>query len=176
VYQSILDKIQEELDRSDEEFIIAFKSKYSNPFPPSYILLEITSFGALSRLYGNLLQGSAKRNIAKAFGLPDKIFESWLHSLVYIRNMCAHHARLWNRQIGIKPMFPRNTHNVWIDTNGISNRKMYYILSMIIYLLNVVNPNHTFKQKLESLFVKYPNVDRAAMGFPANWNTEPLWK
>jgi len=46
---------------------------------------------------------------------------------------------------------------------------------MIIYLLNTINPNHTFKQKLESLFKKYPNVDRAAMGFPAGWENEALW-
>jgi abortive infection bacteriophage resistance protein len=175
VHQATLKKIQEEFNRSDDEFILAFKSKYSNFLPPSYILLEITSFGALSRLYGNLASKNAKRDIAKTFGLPDKVFESWLHSLVYIRNMCAHHARLWNRQIGIKPMLPRHTQYDWINTDGISNRKMYYVLSMIIYLLNVVNPNHTFKQKLENLFTKYPNVDRTAMGFPANWHDEPLW-
>jgi abortive infection bacteriophage resistance protein len=46
---------------------------------------------------------------------------------------------------------------------------------MIIYLLNVINPNHTFKQKLEELFAKYPNVDRAAMGFPTTWQSELLW-
>ena len=176
VHQSTLEKIQEELNRSDEEFIIAFKSKYSNRFPPSFILLEITSFGALSRLYSNLKSGKDKKDVAKAFGLSAKAFESWLHSLVYIRNMCAHHARLWNRQVGIKPLFPRHTHNTWIDTNGVSNRKMYYVFSMIIYLLNVVNPKHTFKQKLENLFQKYPNVDRMAMGFPTGWRNELLWK
>jgi abortive infection bacteriophage resistance protein len=175
VHRLTLDKIQDELDRSDEEFILSFKSKYSNRFPPSFILLEITSFGALSRLYGNLKQGKPRKNIAGTFGLPDRVFESWLHSLVYIRNMCAHHARLWNRQIGIKPLYPRHTHNTWIDTDGVSNRRMYYILSIILYLLNVVNPGHTFKQKLANLFLKYPNVDRAAMGFPAGWRNEPLW-
>jgi hypothetical protein len=46
----------------------------------------------------------------------------------------------------------------------------------LLYLLNTVNPNHTLTQKLEKLFQKYPNVDRAAMGFPANWQNEPLWK
>jgi abortive infection bacteriophage resistance protein len=137
--------------------------------------LEITSFGALSRLYGNLKPGKFQKDIARAFGLPDKVLESWLHSLVYIRNMCAHHARLWNRQVGIKPLFPRHTQNTWIDTNGVSNRRMFYILSMILYLLNVVNPKHTFRQKLENLFLKYPNVDRTAMGFPKNWMNEPLW-
>jgi abortive infection bacteriophage resistance protein len=176
LHQSTLNKIKEELHRSDEEFIMAFKSKYSNDFPPSFILLEITSFGTLSRLYGNLQSGRIKRDIAKAFGLPDKALESWLHSLVYIRNMCAHHARLWNRQVGIKPLFPRHTQHIWINASNVSNRRMYYILSMTIYLLNVVNPTHTFKQKLENLFLKYPNVDRAAMGFPANWQSEPLWQ
>jgi abortive infection bacteriophage resistance protein len=56
------------------------------------------------------------------------------------------------------------------------NNRMFYALSMIIYLLNTVNPNHNFKRKLENLFLKYPNVDRAAMGFPADWRNEPLWK
>ena len=176
MHQSTLDKIQDELKRSDEEFIIAFKSKYSNPCPPSFILLEITSFGTLSRLYENLKQGKTKKDLAKIFGLPDKVLESWLHSLVYIRNVCAHHARLWNRQIGIKPLFPRHTQNNWIDTNNISNRKMYYVLSILIYFLNTVNPNHTFRQKLKILFAKYPNVDRTAMGLPAGWQNEPLWK
>ena len=176
VHQTTLDKLQEEFDRSDEEFIIAFKAKYSNRFPPSFILLEITSFGALSRLYGNMKPGKDKKDVARAFGLPDKVFESWLHSIVYIRNMCAHHTRLWNRQVGIKPQFPRHNHNTWINTDGISNRRMYYILSMIIYFLNTVNPKNTFKQKLNSLFEKYPNVDKRAMGFPADWKNEPLWK
>ena len=176
IHQITLDKIQEELKRSDEEFIIAFKAKYSNHFPPSFILLEITSFGALSRLYSNLKQGKDKKEIAKSLGLPDKVLESWLHSLVYIRNMCAHHTRLWNRQVGIKPLFPRHTYNDWINTENISNRRMYYILSMIIYLLNVVNPRHTFKRKLNKLFEKYPNVDKRAMGFPDNWYNESLWK
>ena len=176
IYHSTLSKIREEFNRSDEEFILSFKSKYSNSFPPSYILLETTSFGALSCLYSILKSGKDKKSIAKLFGLPDKVFESWLHSLVYIRNICAHHSRLWNRQIGIKPLYPRHSANVWINTDGVSNKRLYYILSIIIYFLNVINPKHTFKQKLENLFLKYSNVDRAAMGFPANWDSEPLWK
>ena len=52
---------------------------------------------------------------------------------------------------------------------------MYYILSIIIYLLNTITPDHTFKQKLETLFLKYSNVDGRAMGFPDSWRSEPLW-
>jgi abortive infection bacteriophage resistance protein len=176
VHQSTLAKVKEEFDRSDEEFIIAFKAKYSNLFPPSFILLEVTSFGALSRLYSNLKSGKDKRDIARSFGLPDVAFASWLHSIVYIRNVCAHHARIWNRPLSIQPLFPRSASNTWLANRQTGINRVYYILSMIIYLLNTVNPKHTFKQKLEDLFLKYPNVDRAAMGFPTDWRTEPLWK
>ena len=176
VYGSTIDKIKEELDRSDEEFIIAFKSKYSNDFPPSFILLEITSFGALSRLYDNLKHGKSRKDIASMFGLSDKVFASWLHSFVYIRNVCAHHARIWNRWLRIQPLFPKNVPNIWLENKTTSNNRLYYVLSMIIYFLNTVNPEHSFKQKLNDLFEKYPNVDKRAMGFPVNWQDEPLWK
>ena len=175
-YQSTIAKIKEEMSRSDEDFIISFHEKYSNLLPPSFITLETTSFGALSRLYENLQAGKTKREIALSFGLYDRVFISWLHSFVYIRNMCAHHARVWNRFLQVQPLFPKRIANVWISTNNISNRRMYYVLSMIIYFLNTVNPKHTFKQKLNSLFEKYPNVDKRAMGFPANWQNEPLWQ
>ena len=174
-YRTTLSKIHGELSRSDEEFVLSFKLQYSNPLPPSFITLEITSFGALSRLYENLKPGLEKREISKAFGLSDRIFASWLHGFVYTRNVCAHHARIWNKLLQIQPVFPRRTRNTWLTNRNASNSNMYYILSMIIYFLNTINPNHTFKQKLESLFKKYPNVDRAAMGFPAGWENEVLW-
>lgn len=174
-HQSTLKKVGEEFKRSDEAFVVSFKSKYSNPVPPSFITLEITSFGTLSRLYENLKSGKTKREISKAFGLSDVIFMSWLHSLVYIRNMCAHHVRLWNRQMRIRPLFPKNSFNNWLANQQVDNTKIYYVLSMIVYLLNIINPNHSFKQKIEDMFLKYPNVDRLAMGFPISYKSEALW-
>lgn len=98
-HAKLLSKIDNEYSRSDEEFIKSFKSKYSNHFPPSWITMEITSFGTLSILYENLLPGKIKRSIAAYFGLADKVFASWLHSVVYVRNICAHHSRLWNKTL-----------------------------------------------------------------------------
>ncbi|MDR1114679.1 MAG: Abi family protein [Tannerella sp.] len=174
-HKAILAKIRNELSRSDEEFIVSFKSTYSNPLPPSFITLEITSFGTLSQLYENLKAGIVKREIAQAFGLADKVFVSWLHGFVYIRNVCAHHARLWNKPLQIQPLFPRHTQYTWLMDKTVCNNRIYYVLSMIVYFLNTVNSNHTFKQKLDNLFLKYPNVDEKAMGFPANRRSELLW-
>ena len=149
-HQATLSKIYEEISRSDEEFVISFKSKYSNPLPPSFITLEITSFGALSRLYENLKSDVTKREISQTFGLADMVFISWLHGFVYFRNVCAHHARLWNKQLQIQPLIPRRTQHPWLADKTVSNNRIYFVLSMIVYFLNSINPNHTFKSNRNS--------------------------
>lgn len=169
-------KIGQEYDRSDEEFIKAFASRYSDPLPPSWISIEITSFGTLSTLYSNLLPGTEKRAIAHHFGVSDSVFQTWLHSIVYLRNICAHHSRLWNKSMSIRPQFPKNTMKQWIDMTNVQNNKTYFMLSMIQYLLQTVNPKSTFSSRLKLLLSKYDNVDVRAMNFPVNWESEPLWK
>lgn len=175
IYERTLTSLASEYGRSDEEFIRAFRQNYTDPLPPSWILLEIASFGSLSMLFKNLIAGQAKRQIANQFGLDENTFASWLHSIVYLRNVCAHHSRLWNRTMSIQPRIPRKPHKPWLMGQQIANNRTYFALSMILFLLQTVNPKHCFLQKLDSLFTRYPEVDKAAVGFPANWTSEPLW-
>lgn len=175
-HAKILSKINEEYQRSDEEFVTAFKSKYSDPFPPCWITMEITSFGTLSILYNNLIPGRAKRSIANYFGLPDTVFASWLHSIVYIRNICAHHCRLWNKTLSIRPLMPRSPRKSFVTLPSSGTRQVYFILSMIVYLLDIINPNHSFVERFRALLSRYPSIDVRAMGFPDTWENEELWK
>jgi len=181
-----LSKIGIEFNRSDEDFIKAFKAKYSDPLPPSWMMLEVSSFGNLSSFYSNLKPSRDKRNIANYFGLNENTFASWLHSIAYLRNICAHHTRLWNKDMRIQPNIPNSPHYPFLSittyfndkTNQTLplNNKAYFVFSMIIYLMNIINPKHTIKEKLNSLLVKYPNIDTRAMGFPVNWRSELLWR
>ena len=175
-HTKVLAKIEEEYNRSDEEFITAFKAKYSDHFPPSWMTMEIASFGTLSILYGNLQPGRAKRSIAAYFGLPDTVFASWLHCIVYVRNICAHHSRLWNKILSIRPLMPRSPRNTFIALPASGTQQTYFVLSMIIYLLNTVNPNHSFISRFKELLNRYPSIDVRAMGFPINWENEKPWE
>ncbi|EOR96154.1 Abortive infection bacteriophage resistance protein [Arcticibacter svalbardensis MN12-7] len=177
-------KLKKDFERSDEQFIKSFKENYNDPLPPSWMILEISSFGTLSSLYKNLKPNRKKREISKYFGLDDSTFESWLHTIVYVRNVCAHHSRLWNRSMRITPSLPITPTNSWlsvvdIEINGTTkpiNNKTYFVLSMIIYLLNTVSPNNKFKQRLFNLLDRYSVVDLSAMGFSGSWQTEIIWK
>lgn len=171
-----LSNIGKEFARSDEEFIRAFRNKYTDPLPPSWMVMEITSFGSLSMLYSNLKPGKEKRDIAHYFGLADSVLKTWLHSIVYLRNVCAHHTRLWNRAMSIRPQMPITPLKQWLTNTSVPNNRAYFILSMINYLLQTVNPNNTFKNRFRDLLAKYPNIDVKAMGFPLNWDQETLWK
>ena len=144
-------KIGDEYKRSDEEFINAFRNNYSNPLPPSWMIMEITSFGTLSMLYKNLKPGREKREIANHFGLSDSVMEAWLHSIVYLRNICAHHTRLWNRAMSIRPQMPLNPRKQWLSNVSIRNNRTYFMLSMIRYLLQSVNPTSSFIEKFKEL-------------------------
>ncbi len=185
-HKETLSKIEVEISRSDEDFIQAFYKNYSDPLPPCWMTLEVSSFGILSSLYSNLIPGKDKREIANYFGLTDKVLASWLHSIVYLRNLCAHHSRLWNREMRIQPIIPRSSRKPFISQltytfpeTGMSlplNNKAYFILSMIIYLMNTINPKHSVHQRFKNLLKKYPNIDTKAMGFPDGWQSEPLWR
>lgn len=174
-HRKSLVKINNEYSRSDVVFIDNFKRKYSDVYPPSWIILEIFSMGTLSMLYSNLKPVRAKKEIAKYFGIDKDSLSSWIHSLVYIRNVCAHHSRLWNREFRIQPNKPRRPKKQWLINSGVSNKRIYFVLSIVLYFLQSVNPNSTFLDRFGELMAKYPNIDFRAMGFPNNWKDEPLW-
>lgn len=170
-----LGKLEIEYKRSDEEFVRCFSDKYNNSLPPSWMLLEVSSFGSLSVLYSNLKPSLEKREIAKYFGLSDSVFSSWLHSIVYLRNVCAHHSRLWNRAMCIQPTIPRNPKYSWLNNKPKDNKNTYFILSILVYLMNRVKCENDAVERIKALFEKYPNIYPPAMGFPTDWESEPIW-
>lgn len=173
-HANLMNNLQMELQRSDDDTIVSFQQMYSNNFPPSWITFEISSFGTLSMMYRWISAGHARRKIAYFYGLTDTVMGSWLHSIVYVRNICAHHSRLWNRRLSINALIPRKTQLTFINTPP-DTRRVYYILSIILYFLQSVNPQNTFVFRFKSLLAKYPSVDISAMGFPDNWEDEELW-
>lgn len=170
----VLKGLQEELCRSDDEAIVRFRQKYENPFPPSWMTFETSSFGTLSMMYRWLNAGHARRQVAAYYGLADTVMESWLHSIVYLRNICAHHSRLWNRRLSINALVPRRPHLPFIAIPG-DTKKVYYILSILLYFLQTVNPGNTFAVRLKTLLAENLQVDVSAMGFPPDWQSQPLW-
>lgn len=174
-YLKTIGIIDNELRHSKEEFIIHFKTKYSDPYPPAWMLTEILPMGVLNHIYSNLADNRLRKKIAAAFFLPVPVFNSWLTIIILTRNACCHHARIWNKENAIPPIKPKKVSRNWISSS-VPCTRIFYDICIIKWFLDVLSPQNDMKQRLLDLLAAYPNVDLRAMGFPDNWETEPLWK
>lgn len=173
--------IDRELNQSKEVFIKQHRLQYFTDLrrPPAWKTLEVVSFGALSKIYGNLKPVIAGKDlIAKELGTVNHTYlPSWLQTIAQIRNICAHHGRLWNKNLPGRPKLLSNPPNDWIANVPLvgEHRMLYVHLCCMKYLLNVINSGNHFTQKLNTLFIKYPNIDPNALGMKPGWQNEPLW-
>jgi abortive infection bacteriophage resistance protein len=140
------------------------------------MISEIVTLGVLCVTYNNLKSRNIQKMIATHFRLSVPVFSSWIVILSNLRNLCGHHVRVWNKEIPIVPVDLQSPAFPWIDSSTTDMKRIYYRICMIKYLLFTVSPHNRFTQKLKSLLAEYPTIDVKAMGFPAAWQSEPLWQ
>lgn len=179
-HKAFCDKINLDLSTSIEEFIIKHFQNHPDELPESWKTLEILSFTTLSKLYSNLKHQLPEKNIiAKEFGFSNqKYLVSYLHTISLIRNIIAHHSRLWNRVIINKCSWDKTTTGKILNfvPNNQQQRKIFPILSTILYLLDKINTENQIKEDLIQLLNKHPNIEIKRMGFPSDWRIQPIWK
>ncbi|WNY23980.1 hypothetical protein MmiHf6_13050 [Methanimicrococcus hongohii] len=174
-----LNKLINSIDPKREDFLKHYQKKYTSPqIPASWMCFEIMSMGQLSSLYKNLNDTKkGKIDIAKTFGLNKSIlFSSWIHGISIVRNICAHHGRLWNKSIPVNFINLNEMKNQFIMIIPANQNKIYVPICCIQYLLNIIEPQNDFKIKLKNLLLKYPSIDLDAMGFPNGWDKEMFWQ
>ncbi len=163
-HAQFLKDINEEIGRNSKApFVRNFRENYEGGNLPIYALVEVFSFGTLSKFYKNMLNKD-KKTIAKTFGIGYTYLESWLESISYVRNICAHYGRIYNAKLSKTPILYKEYTQV-----GIGNNRIYGVLLCLKHLLkNDVHWN-LFVDNIELLFDKYQYVKISTMGFPENW-------
>ena len=63
-FNRTMELIDKEVNNSKEDFILHFKSKYSNACPPAWMLVEILPMGVVTRIYENIKSNPLKKKIA----------------------------------------------------------------------------------------------------------------
>lgn len=176
-FRKLMKDIRFDEKRSSEEFIKRYHEKYDEETHLAFwMAAEVMSFGQILTLYRN-----SDREIqiitAKNFNLPALVLDSWLHTLLYIRNACAHHVRLWNRVLPLAPLFPDKKHDPnWYYPVKISNQRIFAVLSIIRYLLLTIDPRNHIPQSMIKLIDDNPDIPIELMGFPENWQECKYWQ
>jgi abortive infection bacteriophage resistance protein len=138
--------------------------------------LEVVSLNTLSLVFSNIIEVDEKKKILQAFGHKRfDILTSWIHTFVGLRNVCAHHGRLWNRRFTISPTIPYNMPYMFLINREIQFNKLYALLSCVNYTLRIVSPGCNFISTLKEHLGTCDLATFRQMGFPDDWEDEPIW-
>jgi abortive infection bacteriophage resistance protein len=182
-HSEFLDNIDAELGIPDmahapsgphnEVFINHYYAKYGEPYlPPAWMVFEVLSMNRLSQVFANLKEPDDRNRIANHFGVDEQVLQKWLHCLSYVRNLCAHHRRLWNVKLVIKPLIAKK-HATLIPE---LDKDKYYAVAIILhYLMGMIAPQSRWHERLANLMVKHSAAGLRAMGFPPDWRSKGFW-
>ena len=184
VFKDIQAHTDEQLNTNREaQFIEHYINTYDDPpTPPSWMSIELLYFSELSKICQGLSSKQDIKDLAAYFGIHNEdVFCSWLHSINYVRNICAHHGRLWNINLAIQPAKYKSPKSglIWLtklEIKTVKSSRMYYFLCVLLYLLQTINPRTKFRDHFRKFIQEYPDTNLRQMGFPEDWENHPLWK
>lgn len=158
-YEKTLEILKNEQGLKKDTFLRYYSKKYSEPeLPPFWMMSEVLSMGDLSKILSGINFKDVKaiaKSITPEYNIAP-VLVNWIHVLATIRNICAHHSRLWNRQLKIKFMEPQKIKE-WRE-GKIENDK----LSGICFVLKILlkhHPCNSFEKELKDLLRKYGKID-----------------
>lgn len=179
-FRSSRSKLRSAVERSAETYIDHYRRKYSSPaLPPVWMVAEMMSFGQLSRWYTNLKDRALRNKIAVPLGLPEVVLVPLVRHVTDMRNICAHHGRLWNRGFLHPPKLaqkPANLHESLDLDSYQAPAKLYNGLTTIAHVVGTVAPLSTWAADVATLIDQNPVRDWTSMGFPSDWGTRPIWR
>lgn len=164
-YKKTLEILENEKGLKKDTFIKYYSKKYSEPeLPPFWMMTEVLSMGDLSKILSRInfkdVKAIAKSITAEYYITP--VLTNWTHVLATVRNICAHHSRLWNRELKIKFAEPQKI-SEWKKKNIVNDK-----VSGICFVISLLLKNHpcsNFDYELKELFDKYNKIDFSKMGF-----------
>jgi len=130
-------ELNEAIEDSKEPFLIHYKNKYQGfPRLPLWMACEIMSLGSLSSFYSHLTR-DARLLVCSDVGIDHNVFRTWLHMMTFLRNICAHHGRLWSRNLSISPIIP-NKNPQW-QSIRFNNRKIFTSIAIMEWICRQVD-------------------------------------
>jgi abortive infection bacteriophage resistance protein len=176
------DKYAGLINRSKEDFVKHYRMTHGDDLP-IWVATEVWDFGALSQLFA-MMKVPDQQYIATKYGVNDfKVFSSWLRSLNYLRNLVAHHSRLWNRNVIDQPKLPKLGEIEWCD--GFIGKedliaKPFLLLAILRHIMKKVCPNTQWHIRLQKHLNSFPDINSNRkvtaqdLGLSENW--ESWWE
>jgi len=180
-YQKWLERLDSTFRRSSEEFVKHFKRKYTEEQPPIWIAIELWDFGMLS-VFLSGMKIADQEQLASKYGLPrTDMLTSWVRNINNVRNICAHHSRLWNRSPADQMSPPKRGEIAELDhlaSDSMAQSRIYATAVVLQFLLRTLNPTSSWASRFKiqcSRLPTSPVLSLSQGGFPSDWEALQIW-
>jgi abortive infection bacteriophage resistance protein len=173
-------RLSDTIAKTKDEFVKHHQAKYAGKMPV-WVVVELLELRQLSVFFAGMQHGD-QAYIARRYGAAQgNHLGSWLRAITIVRNISAHHGRLWNKNISSRPTFPPtqphyHLHHIAID--GRAQTRVYGVLCAIQQLLRVISPGNEWGQRLKAHCTTFPGNNILSLGdagFSADWDKKGLW-
>jgi abortive infection bacteriophage resistance protein len=171
-------KCQDLQHRSKEDFVKHYRAKHGGQLP-IWVVVETWDFGAVSQFFA-MMKVKDQLAIASRYGIQDwHTFQTWLRSLNYLRNLCAHHSRLWNRNVVDQPSLAGTDNIDWCRSFAGKNdliAKPFLLLAICRHMVKTTCPDTEWHSRLAGQLGDLPQqhserkLSVADMGLPEGWS------
>ena len=182
-HAAALREVDEAESRSKEKFVLHYKKKYGGPMPV-WMSTEVMTFGTLSRIFAGM-ESARQDRVATIYGIAGKrpggdggTLSDWLNHIRYIRNVCAHHSRIWNKNITVNLPITTNIPELDHISPHRSRTRIYGTLAVLAFLVARIDPSSRWRIEMKTfLQTRLPGLGQElhVLGFPERWESEALW-
>lgn len=181
-FEAWLRRIDTNEVRSKEQFAVHFRTKYGLPLP-LWVSIEVWDFGMLSQAIGGMTVAD-QLALSAPFGLTRTgVFPSWLRAINHVRNICAHHSRLWNKSPSDQPIPPKQGEIALLDhlaTDAFAHVRLYAVAAAMQFLLRQIDGPFSvvWSDDLKVHLATFPSIVGLTVGgtgFPNAWEGKALW-
>ena len=143
-------------------------------------MTELISLGTL-RAWIAATELDSKTKVARSLGMQTaQVLNGVLHSLNLLRNISAHHGRLWNRLIVKRLPKIKKLQNLLVledvDGEGVQpSKKLYNYLIVMAIIVRKVAPLSTWPSRMAKVISPMPSEQQEAMGCPVGWYQQQIW-
>lgn len=175
-HERLLLGIHEAIIDSKEPCITHFKDNAKHPQRvPIWSVCEILTQGQLFSAITYLKNENLRKQIFAGMGIDSKRMSSFLNVIRHVRNICAHHGRLWNKKLFFEMKIPKQPQEL-NNSLVFGEKSVYNVLTILVFLMRNIAPQSGWEVRVRELIANAKDFVQKGMGFPEDWRERPIWR
>lgn len=168
-HRHFLEDVELEKRRANEPYVAYYQKKHEGKLPVQ-VAVDMVSFGTLSKLYANMPR-QMQKIVQDLFAVrSEQVLVSFFQSLTRLRNTCAHHGRLLDRNFPSACAILREDERI-LAKHG-KTASPYKLYRMVVAMGHLLHPSDREKMKaqFDKTWEDFPSVQKERAGFMEEWD------